>query len=102
MSGVVNIRLFTKAKCVFHGDKFLHDGKILSVIRLLPGGSLSTEKYGTVWCGGERDSELLLLVSSSILNYLLPFFTGLLSTMSLPMGGEYFLLPVDTRPGHAT
>lgn len=66
VSKVARIRLFTKAKCLFHGDKFLPDGKILNVISLLPGGCLFTVKYSTVWCGGERDPGLLLMVDCFI------------------------------------
>ena len=89
--------MFTPAKCLFHRDKFLHGGKILSVISLLPGDCLSTVKYGTVWCGNERDS----VAAYGRLYYskqLASFFMAFLSTGSLPMRGVLLFI-IDIKLG---
>lgn len=44
--------LFIKAKCLFHGDKFIYDGEILSFYQLVIKYLLT--EIGTVWCGGKR------------------------------------------------
>lgn len=68
-------------------DKF-HGGKILSVISLLPGGCLSTVKYGTVWCGNKRDS--FTAYGRLYYSALASFFIAFLSTGSLPMESTSF------------
>lgn len=55
---MARIRLITKTNCLFYGEKFLEDGKILNIITLLPGGYSLFVKYGSVWCKGEENSEL--------------------------------------------
>lgn len=87
-------RLFTPAKCLFHRDKFLHGGKILSVISLLPGGCLSTVKYGTVWCGKREDS--VAAYGRLYSKQLASFFITFLSTGVPTYGREYFFLSLTS------
>lgn len=100
VSKVARIRLFTKAKCLFHRDKFLPDGKILSVISLLPGGCLFTVKYSTVLCGGERDS----VTAYGGLSYskIFAFFLYWAFLYRVSAYRKYFLLPTDIRLDHGT